>query len=78
MKSEEIPVATATKMLFFRHSIPGVKHLQQRYEVFSRELPSMCMTFGLDEVEISYIDLEEIISTWIENNPPRVIRDDGS
>lgn len=50
-------------------SMPGGEAIGARYEVFQRELPSLCSNMGLSRDELTFADYTWLVKVWQDENP---------
>ncbi len=48
--------------------LPGGTEIFRRYQLFERELPTLCSKVRLQRDELAYVDLTTIISDWLSDN----------
>jgi hypothetical protein len=51
-----------------KHDIPGGSAIYGRYEVFRRELPTICSELKLDFPELTFPDFSYTVATWLKKN----------
>lgn len=49
-----------------RKTIPGGTEIHRRYRLFKEQLPSICATLKMKEMEVTYVDYTNFIPEWIE------------
>jgi hypothetical protein len=51
-----------------RSSIPTAKSIRERYRAFRRDFPGILAERDLDEEDLTFIDLANIITEWLRAN----------
>ncbi len=50
-------------------SIPGGESIGGRYDLFRKELPSLCRTLRISTDELTFIDYTWMVTEWLDQNP---------
>lgn len=50
-------------------SMPGGEAISNRYDVFRKELPSLCHKLRLSPKELTFIDYTWVVTEWLGQNP---------
>lgn len=50
-------------------SMPGGEAIGARYDVFRRELPSLCRKLSLSTDELTFVDYTWLVKVWLDENP---------
>ncbi len=53
----------------FSISIPGGEAIGSRYDLFRKELPSLCRTLQISTDELTFIDYTWVVTGWLDQNP---------
>jgi len=48
--------------------LPGASKIAQRYTLFRYNLPFLCETMKLDEEDLTFIDFQNVVATWLKIN----------
>ncbi|BDC52708.1 hypothetical protein F183_A50230 [Bryobacterales bacterium F-183] len=57
-------LATASR----RTKLPGGKDIFERYERFQADLPALCKELKLEDTELTFKDLRQMMAAWLKQN----------
>ena len=50
-------------------SLPGAKHMFDRYLLFRQQLPKLCRQFKLEYRDLHFVDYTNLLVGWLRGNP---------